>query len=377
MWYTRYFEKKLEQYLLPGKVLVLYGPRRVGKTSLINKCLADHGKKIFATTGEDLPTQEIFKSQNINQFKLAFSDYDILFIDEAQALPNVGLGLKLLTDHLQDLKIIASGSSSFDLSNKIGEPLTGRHHVLKLFPLSVMELKSQLGGMAIHQMLEELLVFGSFPDVLANKNKQDKTDYLGTLRDSYLLKDILILETIKNSSKLLDLLKLIAFQIGQPVSLNELANQLQMSKNTVTRYLDLFEKAFIIKRVQGFTRNLRKEITKTARYYFLDNGIRNAVINNFASMQNRNDVGMLWENFCFIERQKRNGYLRSFANTYFWRTYDRQEIDYVEEKDGTLKGFEFKWKKTSAKTPAAWKKAYPDAEFEVISKENYLSFMVE
>ncbi len=244
----------------------------------------------------------------------------------------------MLVDHMPSVSIIASGSSPFDLSNKISEPLTGRQKILLLFPISVLEWQEQFGTMDVMQKLEDFLVFGMFPEVLQMPNIQDKIEYLNTLRDSYLFRDVLILENIRNAAKLTRLLQLLAYQIGKHVSLSELAGQLGLSKQTVERYLDLLEKVFIIKRVSGFSRNLRKEITKSNRYYFLDNGIRNALINNFNSLSSRDDVGMLWENFIFAERLKRNTYLRRFANYYFWRTYSGQEVDLVEEEGGRLNG---------------------------------------
>ena len=225
-------------------------------------------------------------------------------------------------------------------------------------------------------MLEQLIIYGGYPDVLNAKSKEDKIEYLLTIRDSYLLKDILEMENIRNPSKLSDLLKLIAFQIGHEVSVNELSNNLGIAKKSVERYLDLLEKTFVIKRVSGYSRNLRSEVTKTARYYFYDNGIRNAIINNFNPLDQRDDIGMLWENFLFIERLKKQEYKRIFSNNYFWRTYNRQEIDLVEERDGKLFGYEFKWKQRKIGAPKIWSATYPNSEFEVISKENFLNFLI-
>ncbi len=279
---------------------------------------------------------EIFQSQNVQRIKSSFAAYDLVVIDEAQHIPNVGLGLKLLVDHLPETRVIASGSSSFDLSNKLGEPLTGRHRIAILYPLAMLELKAQFGPMEVMQRLDEFMIYGTFPETLAMKDEKDRIENLMILRDSYLLRDLLMLENIRSSAKIFQLLKLLAFQIGREVSLNELSNALDIAKHTVERYLDLLEKVFIIKKVSGFSWNLRKEVVKTNRYYFLDNGIRNAVINNFNPLVSRDDVGMLWENFVFSERLKRNTYQRHYANYYFWRTYDRKEIDFVEEYGGGL-----------------------------------------
>jgi predicted AAA+ superfamily ATPase len=299
----------------------------------------------------------------------------MIIIDEAQKVENIGSALKLLIDHQQETSLIVSGSSSFDLSNKIGEPLTGRQSVYTLYPISVLELIEDRGRMLLLSQLENLLIYGSYPEVVTSGNNQIRTNYLTNLRNSYLLKDILELENIRNPSKLYDLLRLLAFQIGSEVSLNELSINLGIAKQTVDRYLDLLEKVFIIKRVTGFSQNLRKEITKNHRYYFWDNGIRNSLINNFNPLNLRNDTGMLWENFLYSERLKSQQYLGILANNYFWRTYDQKEIDLIEERDGRLFAFEFKWKSKNQKAPRLWTETYPDSSFEVIDRENFIDFL--
>lgn len=375
MWYQRYYQKTIEENLKPGKVFVLYGLRRSGKTSLIQKFLSSYSGRYFIGTGEDMTLAEIFQSQSVQRIKSSFESYNLVVIDEAQYISEIGMGLKLLVDHLPDVKVLASGSSSFDLSNKLGEPLTGRQRIGVLYPISMLEIKDQFGPMEIIQRLEEFMIFGTFPEVLNLKSETEKIEHLISLRDSYLLKDLLILENIRNSSKLNALLKLLAFQIGREVSLNELSNALDIAKNTVERYLDLLEKVFIIKKVGGFSRNLRKEVIKTNRYYFCDNGIRNALINNFNHFDSRNDVGMLWENFMFSERLKRNTYQRHYANYYFWRTYDRKEIDFVEEYGGELWGYEFKWGEKSSQAPKDWIETYANAHFKTIHRTDFLEFV--
>ena len=375
-WYKRYLESQTDAVLKKGKVFVLYGPRRVGKTELIKKLIRGFSGKIYSGSGDNQEVRELLSAQKLSQLQTAFGSYQLVFIDEAQRIPEVGFGLKLLIDHFPEMIIVVTGSSSFDLSNKIGEPLTGRNTLRTLFPISVIELYEQFGGMYVLQKLEDLIIYGAYPEVLNASSSDDKKEYLISIRDSYLLKDILELESIKNPSKLSDLLKLLAFQIGQEVSLNELSNSLGIARQSVERYLDLLEKTFIIKKVGGFSRNLRKEVVKTARYFFWDNGIRNAIINNFNLPLQRNDVGMLWENFLFMERLKTKSYKRIFSNDYFWRTYDQQEVDLVEDRDGKLYAYEFKWKPRNAKAPKAWADAYPDSEFQVISKENFLEFLI-
>ncbi len=364
-----------KQLIKQGKVFVLYGPRRVGKTELIKKIISDFSGSIYSGTGDNQELRELLSSQNLTQLKAALGSYQLIFIDEAQRIPEVGYGLKLLVDQYPEKIIIVTGSSSFDLSNKIGEPLTGRNIIRSLFPISVHELTVQHGGMYVIEKLEELMIYGGYPDVMNAETNEDKKEYLFAIRDSYLLKDILELENVKNPAKLTDLLKLLAFQLGHEVSLNELSNGLGISKQSVERYLDLLEKTFILKKVGGFSRNLRKEVTKTARYYFWDNGIRNALINNFNPSGQRNDMGMLWENFLFIERLKTKSYKRIFSNDYFWRTYDKQEIDLVEEREGKLYGYEFKLNPKKLKAPKAFQNAYQESEFNIISKENFLEFL--
>ena len=371
----RYYSKKIKSNLLPNKVLVVYGPRQVGKTTMVNNFLKTYSGKVYQSTGENADLKNILESSSFSKIIPFFAGYDLVVIDEAQKIKNIGQSLKIIVDQIKNIRVLATGSSSFDLANKIGEPLVGRQRIIKLFPLAVMELIENYGRMYVQENLGNLLVFGSYPEVILAKSFKEKRNILTLIRDAYLFKDILELENIKNSEKILSLLKLIALQIGKEVSLQELGNSLEMSKNTVERYLDLLEKTFIIKRVFGFSRNLRKEITKTSRFYFLDNGIRNAVISNFNDLDSRDDVGMLWENFLFVERMKKREYKQIFANQYFWRTWDKKEIDLVEERDGRLFGYEFKWRPKKTNPPADWLKAYPEAEYKVITPENYFDFV--
>lgn len=373
-WITRNYEKEFENLLNTPKVLVIHGPRQVGKSSLVNRMLQNK-KQVYKGDGNDLYLRELLESMKLSRIKSAFQGYEIVFIDEAQQIEKIGSALKLMVDHIPDLKIIASGSSSFDLSNKIGEPLVGRQTVIMLYPVSIFEMVKNAGGMHVYQELENLMVYGGYPEVLVAGSNEAKVDTLIHLRNALLLKDILELENIRNSSKLMDLLRLLAFQIGMEVSLNELSNQLQIAKQTVERYIDLLEKVFIIKKVQAFSSNLRKEISKSHRYYFLDNGIRNAVINNFNPLKFRNDVGMLWENLMYSERLKTREYKKIYANNYFWRTYDQKEVDLVEEREGKLFGYEFKWQAKKTKSPKLWLDTYPNASYQVIDQKNFLEFL--
>jgi len=375
-WITRNYEKEFENLLNTPKVLVIHGPRQVGKSSLVNRMLLKK-KQVFKGDGNDLHLRELLESMVLSRIKSAFQGYEIVFIDEAQQIEKIGSALKLMVDHLPDLKIIASGSSSFDLSNKIGEPLVGRQTVIMLYPVSIFEMVKNAGGMHVYQDLENLMVYGGYPEVLVAGSNEAKVDTLIHLRNALLLKDILELENIRHSSKLMDLLRLLAFQIGMEVSLNELSNQLQIAKQTVERYIDLLEKVFIIKKVQAFSSNLRKEISKSHRYYFLDNGIRNAIINNFNPLKFRNDVGMLWENLMYSERLKTREYKKIYANNYFWRTYDQKEVDLVEEREGKLFGYEFKWQAKKTKPPKLWLDTYPNASYQVIDQKNFLEFLTD
>lgn len=368
--------ENLRKLLSPNKVLVIYGPRRVGKTTLLKNFLKDITEKTLFVNGDDIVVRQYLESQSIQKLRDFIGNHSLLVIDEAQYIKQIGLNLKLIVDHIPDIKVIATGSSSFDLARDIGEPLTGRKYTLKLFTLSQMEISGIEKRHETEANLEARLIYGSYPEVVLMKNNTKRTQYLRELISSYLYKDILSLEGIRYSNKLTQLLQLLAFQIGKEVSHQELGNGLNMSKNTVERYLDLLEKAFVIFKRSGFSRNLRKEITKNHRYYFYDNGVRNALIDNFNPVNLRNDVGELWENYIVNERMKHNEYLGVYTNSYFWRTYDKKEIDLVEERGGKLYGYEMKWKKSKIKIPVDWKKHYPGADFKVINHENYLDFIM-
>ena len=367
----------LEQYLQAGKVLLVYGPRRVGKTTLLQRYLKDTFLKYKLDSGDNLRTQHIFGSQDFKEILPYAEGYELIAIDEAQNIPNIGMGLKILVDQRPDLKIIVTGSSSFELAGQVGEPLTGRKRTLTLYPLAQSELLSTHNRFELKENLEEFLIYGSYPEIVLAKTRQEKIDAIMEIANSYLVKDILAFDRIRNSKQLLDLLKLLAFQVGSEVSLSELGTQLGMDYKTIQRYLDLLEKAFVIIRLGGFSRNLRNEITKKEKYYFMDNGIRNALIAQFNRLSLRSDVGQLWENFFFIERLKHREYRSIYANQYFWRTYDQQEIDIVEERDGRLYGYECKWSpKKKIKIPKSWQSAYPESEFQVIAPENYQDFVL-
>ncbi|MEA2113170.1 MAG: ATP-binding protein [Patescibacteria group bacterium] len=360
------------------KVLVIYGPRRVGKTTLLNKFLSKTKLKFKLDSGDNIKVQHILKSQDFARILEYAGGYELIAIDEAQQIPNIGMGLKILIDQVQGLCVIATGSASFALSQQIGEPLTGRKKTIILYPFSQKELLAECNNnkFELKQKLEEFLVFGSYPEVITARTKPKKIDVLKELADSYLLKDVFALEKIKNSVALLNLLKLIAFQVGSEVSLSELATQVKLDVKTVERYLDIMEKAFVLKKINAFSRNLRKEIYSKSKYYFYDNGARNAVISQFNDLKDRNDVGALWENFIVMERIKKQEYTGIYSNNYFWRTYDKKEIDWVEEREGKLFGYEIKWRNKKYKKPKLWKETYSNAEFQVINRDNYFDFII-
>jgi uncharacterized protein len=374
MWINRIYENN-DSLFVRGKVNLLYGARRVGKTKLIEKLTSEKKLKIYFGEGDDFELSQLLSSTNKQRILSAFIEYDIIVIDEAQRIKSIGIALKILVDNFPEKIIVASGSSSFRLSSQVGAPLTGRSNTKMLFPLSILELKSQYGGMDILHYLSDYLIYGMYPEIFSILSVRQKCDYLIELRNAYLLQDILEMDNLRNADKLFNLLKLLAFQIGREVSLSELGNALNLSKQTVDRYLDLLEKAFVIKKLQGFSKNLRKEVTKTNRYYFVDNGIRNALINNFNAIDSRNDVGMLWENFIVMERLKWQEYTGFRCNNYFWRTYDQKEVDWVEEYNGLLMGYEFKWNPKKSKIQKTWLETYENAHFKTISTDNFLEFV--
>lgn len=362
-----------------GKVLILLGPRRVGKTALIHAYIKTQKTSDYLLlNGDDQAALDVLSERTVVNYQRLLKGVKLLVIDEAQQVPDIGLKLKLIVDTIPDVAVIATGSSVFDLGNKLGEPLVGRSNTLRLYPLAQMEFGVKENYLQTKEKLDERLIFGSYPELEKYGSWEEKSEYLEGLVNDYLLKDILEYEGIRKSGKIMDLLRLIAFQVGKEVSLDELAKGLKgISRNTVELYLDLLSKVFVIYNVRGFSRNLRKEITKTSRWYFYDNGIRNTIIRNLNPLNFRNDIGELWENYLMAERRKYNAYTRRRVNSYFWRTYDQQEIDLVEEKGVVLNAFEFKWNESrKVKEPGGWQSGYPDATFEVITPQNYLEFIV-
>jgi predicted AAA+ superfamily ATPase len=330
--------------------------------------------KYLLLNGEDFRTAAWLQNKGLEEYKMLIGEHNLLIVDEAQKIENIGAILKFMIDNIPHLTIIATGSSAFDLTQKLGEPLTGRCITYHLYPVAQCELSKQENSIETSTNFENRLLFGSYPELLSFNSTERQQQYLLELVNSYLLKDILAFDGIRNSAKLLSVLRLLAFQVGSEVSLNEIGQKTGLARNTVERYLDLLEKVYIIFRVGAYSRNLRKEVVKNQKYYFWDNGIRNALSSNFNSLTLRNDVGALWENYVISERLKLQSYKKMLSYNYFWRTYDGQEIDWIEEREGNLFAYEFKYNKEFAKIPAAFALAYPDNVFEVINSKNYLNF---
>lgn len=375
--YPRAIQEVFKKKLRPNKVLMLIGPRRVGKTAFIRDYISQwKSEETLTLNGDDVSDTALVQERSVANYTRLLAGKKLLVIDEAQHIPDIGMTLKLIVDTIEGIHLIATGSSAFDLHQQVGEPLVGRKNTLYLFPLAQMEFKEREDYKTTLEKREERLIFGGYPELSQYPDWKDKQDYLYQIMNDYLLKDILMVDGIRNSEKLYSLLRLIAFQVGKEVSLEELGRQLSMSKNTVERYLDMLSKVFVVYRIGGFSKNLRKEIVKNSRWYFYDNGVRNALIQNFNRLNLRMDVGELWENYLAAERLKFQSYTQMHCNNYFWRTYDQQELDWVEEEGDQLRSYEFKYSlNKTPKAPTAWSKAYPQAHFEVIHSGNYLNWI--
>lgn len=373
---TRTIEDQVLSSLELNKVVILLGPRRVGKTVLIRQIIKRLKEPYLLLNGEDADVRIKLEYRSKQNYLNLIGNKRILIIDEAQKIPEVGAILKLMVDEIAGIKILVTGSSAFDINKYTGEPLTGRRKNFNLFALSESEFSEVEDEIQKTANLKHRLVFGSYPELLQIPDNNEKREYLQELVNAYLLKDILEFENIRNADKILSLLRLVAFQIGSEISNNEIGRQLSMSKNTVERYLDLLSKVYVIHSVNAFSRNLRKEIAKGKKWYFYDNGLRNILVGNMNAIQMRNDIGMLWENYMISERIKFQKYRRMLVYNYFWRTYDQQEIDWIEDREGILHAYEFKWNpRKKAKEPVAWKKGYENTKFEVIHQNNYLDWI--
>lgn len=373
--YTRSIEQHIETWLPKKKIIILYGARQVGKTTLSKKILEKHQNSLYINC-ERHQTKEILESQNPEQIRSFLGDSKLVVFDEAQKVKNIGTSLKVLIDTYPDLQIIATGSSSFDLANEVVEPLTGRNIKFLLYPLSLQELSQKYDHFVLDEKIDQFLRFGMYPDIVESSEEQARIQ-LDEIASDYLYRDILQFQQMKKPDLLMKLLKALALQLGNEVSYRELSVLLQTSGETIERYIDLLEKSFVIFRLPPFSRNLRKELGSKNKIYFYDLGIRNSLLQNFLPLDSRNDVGALWENFCLVERMKYDQAHKRKVNMYFWRTYDQKEIDYIEEAEGKLNAFEFKWnQKQKVKSPKDFLDAYKNSSFEVISRQNYQSFLL-
>lgn len=371
-------KQSIAKNLSPKRALIIYGPRRVGKTTLLHRYLTDPATRhprVFSSTGDDFALRELFRSEKLKDILDFARPYDLIAIDEAQHVPSIGLGIKMIIDAFPEKTVILTGSSSFDLARETGEPLTGRHFTLTLLPLSQGEMVAS--PFELKNALSDFLIYGAYPEVLLEPDKEKKAKILSELVSSYLFKDMLAFERIRSPHLLTDIVKCLAFQVGSEVSLNEIARTVKTDAKTVTRYVDVLEKMFVIKKVRGFSRNLRNEISKKAKYYFVDNGIRNAVIAQFNDLSLRDDIGALWENFIFMELSKQSVIEERLDTYYFWRTHTGAEIDIIKESSGILSAIECKWSGVSKKPPARWRTAYPDTSFTTINRENYLEYLLD
>ncbi len=374
----RHIVSEMVQKLQPNKAVLLFGARRTGKTIAITQLISKVGGHPLVLNGEDADARALLDNCSIANYKRLLEGYDLLVIDEAQHVSEIGKKLKLIVDEVPNIRVVASGSSSFDLKNQAGEPLVGRASQFLLTPFSQAEISATESLLKTRQNLENRLLYGAYPDVVLAESNRDRADYLHSLVDAYLLKDILSVDGLKSASKMVDLLRLIAFQIGSEVSYDEVGKQIGLSRNTVEKYLDLLSMVYVIYRVGGYARNLRKEISKAGKWYFYDIGVRNAVINNFSPLSLRQDVGAMWENYLISERMKRNHNGRLHHEFYFWKTYDKQEIDLIEcSDDSSIEAFEIKWGDKRPKCPIAFSTAYPNASYTVLSRENYLEYLAE
>ena len=370
----RKLDKTIKKQLFKGKVIVIVGPRQVGKTTLLGELVRKSDKRVLALNCDEPEVQTMLTNTNVAKLRAIIGNNELLVIDEAQKVDNIGLTLKLIVDNIKSVQVVASGSSAFELRNRLNEPLTGRKFEYQMFPISSSEIIDTFGLMEERRTLENRLVYGSYPDIVMHP--EEARQYLTDLAQNYLYKDILSLDSLRKPQLLDKLLQALAFQIGSEVSTNELARTLQTDGKTIDKYIDLLEKCYVVFRLGGLSRNLRTELKRAKKIYFYDNGVRNAIIQQFAPVNLRDDIGALWENFFIAERMKRNHYSGYYCNRYFWRTTLQQEIDLIEESDGAMTAFEMKWNPTKK---VLFSKSFTDAynvkETVVITPDNYMEYL--
>lgn len=377
MMIKRQLYNELKDDLFRGKAILLFGSRQVGKTTLIESLIAPYADETLIFSGDETDTRKKFADINTAQLKRIIGNKKIIFFDEAQRIKNIGLMLKLITDQIKSVQVIATGSSAFELANKTNEPLTGRKFEYHLFPLSFIEMTNHAHFFEEKRLLHERLLYGYYPEIVSSSSTRRAVKSLKLLSDSYLYKDILALDGVQKPEVLTKLIKALSLQVGSEVSYNELARLTGSNNHTVEKYIDILEKAFIIFRLPSYSRNVRNELKKSKKIYFYDNGIRNAVIDDFRPLDSRTDRGALLENFLISERKKHLSYSQKFAtSSYFWRTRQQQEIDYIEETYAGLQAWEFKWNpKTKAKFPETFLKAYPNSKTEIVTSEDFEDFI--
>lgn len=369
----RLIENNIKNDFNKGKIIVVLGARQVGKTTLFNSIIDDQGS-VLKLNCDDYDDRLDLENKTSTELKNLIANHKVVIIDEAQRVENIGLTLKIIADLKLDAQVLVTGSSSLELSSKINEPVTGRIYEYKLFPLSLSEMARHTSEREENRLLEQRMIYGLYPEIVTNPS--DNKRLLTSLANNYLYRDLLSYQGIKKHDVLHKLVRALAFQIGSEVSYNELSNLLGIDKETVESYINLLEKCFVVFRLSSFNRNMRNEIKKGKKIYFYDNGIRNALISNFAPLEMRQDAGALWENFMISERIKRNAYCNDYSQLFFWRTKQQQEIDLIEEKDGRLFAYEFKWNsKKKSKLPTSFENNYSDIEFKVINKDNYWEFV--
>lgn len=374
---SRKLTQNMQDDFFKGKVIVLIGARQVGKTTEVKKIISDLGQEAQYLNGDETDIHHFFKKPSSTKLNALTNNKKVLVIDEAHQIPQIGLALKLLIDTFPDIQIVATGSSSFDIGNRVNEPLTGRKFEYQMFPFSFSELVTSNGLLEETRLLEHRLVFGSYPEVVVKQG--DEVKILRELVSSYLYRDVLRLDGVLKPTLLSNILMALAFHVGSEVSLNELAQTVGSNPHTVDRYIDLLEKSFVLFRLRAFSRNIRNELKKSQKIYFFDNGVRNAVIGNYSAVHQRTDAGALWENYLMSERLKALSYQGFYGTRYFWRTLQQQEIDLIEEVDGQLFAYEFKWNSNStkrAKIPKTFTNNYPEAKCEIITPENYVDFLL-
>ena len=374
----RELKAQVVKRIKPQKVMLNYGPRRVGKTLLLREIYNEFEGKKLLLNGESSDTVRMLSDRSISNYKHLFAEVSLLAIDEAQHIPEIGMKLKLMVDEIPGLAIVATGSSSFDLQNQAGEPLVGRSTRFMLTPFSIKEINKQQPTFQTITNIDQHLVYGFYPELISIDSGAEQARYLTEIVDSYLLRDILAIDGVKNAQKMHDLLRLVAYQVGSEVSTDELGKQLGVSRNTAERYLDLLQKVFVLYRLGGYSKNLRKEVVKSSKWYFQDNGIRNAVLNDFRPFADRSseERGALWENFIIGERMKRKHNNMAGTNLYFWRTYDQQEIDLIEEDGDIITAYEIKSGKKTPRIPKAFANAYPEAAYNIVNRDMFWDYVV-